>query len=52
LAGVIVSEEKMVAGVVDSGKQPKILNILTKIVKKLKRRELIVRNHRRKPIQN
>ncbi len=31
MPGVIVSEEKLVAGIVDSGKQPKILNILTKI---------------------
>jgi hypothetical protein len=33
LEGIIVSDEEMVADIVDSGKQPKLFNILTKILK-------------------
>jgi hypothetical protein len=49
LAGVMLSEEKMVAGIVDSGKQLKPFNILThQNLKDYKCREHIVRirNHR------
>jgi hypothetical protein len=33
LAGVIFSEEKMIAGIVDTGKDPKIFNISLKLEK-------------------